>query len=99
MKIRPLQDRLIVKRKEGAGKSKGGIIIPDNVKERPLEGEVLAVGNGKALPDGTVMPLDVKPGDVVLFAKYAGTELKLDGEEVLMLREEDLLGVIEGKAG
>lgn len=95
MKIRPLQDRLIVKRLEGEEKTKGGIIIPDTAKEKPLEGEVKAVGNGKVLEDGKVRPLDIKVGDRVLFSKYAGTEIKIDGEELLMLREDDVLGVIE----
>jgi chaperonin GroES len=97
MKIRPLQDRIIVKRMEEEEKTKGGIIIPDSAKEKPLEGKVLAVGNGKILEDGKVRPLDVKVGDRILFGKYAGTEIKIDGEEHLMLREEDVLGVIEGK--
>ena len=95
MKIRPLQDRIIVKRVEEEEKTKGGIIIPDTAKEKPLEGKVLAVGNGKILEDGKVRPLDVKVGDRILFGKYAGTEIKIDGEEHLMLREEDVLGVIE----
>ncbi len=96
MKIRPLQDRVIIKRVEEEEKSKGGIIIPDSAKEKPLEGKVLAVGNGKVLEDGKVRPLDVKPGDRILFSKYAGTEIKIEGEEHLMLREDDILGVIEG---
>ena len=95
MKIRPLQDRIIVKRVKEEEKTKGGIIIPDSAKEKPIEGEVLAVGNGKVLEDGKVRPLDVKVGDRVLFGKYSGTEVKLDGEEHLMLREDDILGVIE----
>ena len=95
MKIRPLQDRIIVKRIAEEEKTKGGIIIPDSAKEKPLEGQVIAVGNGKVLEDGKVRPLDVKAGDRVLFNKYAGTEVKIDGEEHLMLREEDILGVIE----
>lgn len=94
VKLRPLQDRLIVRRKVAAETTKGGIIIPENAKERPLEGEVLAVGNGKILESGAVRPLEVRPGDVVLFAKYSGTEVHLDGEEVLMLREEDLIAVV-----
>jgi chaperonin GroES len=98
MKIRPLQDRLIVKRTEEEEKTKGGIIIPDSAKEKPLEGKVIAAGNGKILEDGKVRPLDVKVGDRVLFGKYAGTEIKIEGEEHLMLREEDILGVIEGEA-
>ena len=96
MKIRPLQDRLIVKRVAEEEKTKGGIIIPDTAKEKPLEGKVIAVGNGKVLEDGKVRPLDVKAGDRVLFGKYAGTEVKIDGDEHLILREEDVLGVIEG---
>jgi chaperonin GroES len=95
MKIRPLQDRVIVKRAEEEGKTKGGIIIPDTVKEKPMEGKVTAVGNGKVLEDGQIHPLDVKAGDRVLFTKYAGTEVKIDGEEHLIMREDDILGVIE----
>jgi chaperonin GroES len=97
MKIRPLQDRLVVRRLEEQEKTKGGIIIPDSAKERPLEGEVLAVGAGKKLDDGKVVALDVKKGDRVLFGKYSGTEIKLDGVEHLILREEEILGVIESK--
>jgi len=97
MKIRPLQDRLIVKRIAEEEKTKGGIIIPDTAKEKPIEGKVLAVGNGKVLEDGKVRPLDIKAGDRVLFSKYAGTEIKIDGEEHLIMREEDILGVIEDK--
>ena len=97
MKIRPLQDRIIVKRVEEEEKTKGGIIIPDTAKEKPLEGKVIAVGNGKVLEDGKVRPLDIKAGDRVLFSKYAGTEVKLDGVEHLIMREEDILGVIEDK--
>ena len=96
MKIRPLQDRLIVKRVAEEEKTKGGIIIPDTAKEKPLEGKVLAVGNGKVLEDGKVRPLDIKAGDRILFRKYAGTEVKIEGEDHLILREEDVLGVIEG---
>jgi len=95
MKIRPLQDRIIVKRVAEEEKTKGGIIIPDSAKEKPIEGRVLAVGNGKVLEDGTVRPLDVKAGDRILFSKYAGTEIKLDGDEHLIMREEDILGVVE----
>lgn len=95
MKIRPLQDRVIVKRVEEEEKTKGGIIIPDSAKEKPLEGKVVAVGNGKVLEDGKVRPLDVKPDDRILFSKYAGTEIKIEGEDFLMLREDDILGVIE----
>ena len=97
MKIRPLQDRLIVKRIAEEEKTKGGIIIPDTAKEKPLEGQVVAVGNGKVLEDGKVRPLDIKAGDRVLFSKYAGTEIKIEGEEHLIMREEDILGVIEEK--
>jgi chaperonin GroES len=95
MKIRPLQDRVIVKRLEEEEKTEGGIIIPDTAKEKPMEGKVVAVGKGKVLEDGKVLPLDVKVGDRVLFGKYAGTEVKLDGEEHLIMREEDILGIIE----
>ena len=95
MKIRPLQDRLIVKRVAEENKTKGGIIIPDSAKEKPLEGKVIAVGNGKVLENGKVQPLDIKAGDTVLFSKYAGTEVKIEGEDHLILREEDVLGVIE----
>ena len=96
-KIRPLQDRLIVKRVQEEEKTKGGIIIPDTAKEKPIEGKVIAAGNGKVLEDGKVRPLDVKAGDRILFSKYAGTEIKIDGEEHLIMREEDILGVIEDK--
>ncbi len=95
MKVRPLQDRLLVRRVEEQERTKGGIIIPDTAKERPLEGEVIAVGNGKRLEDGTVAALDVKKGDRVLFGKYSGTEIKVDGVDLLILREEEVLGVIE----
>ena len=94
-KIRPLQDRVIVKRLKEEEKTKGGIIIPDSAKEKPVEGEVIAVGNGKVQEDGKLRPLDVKAGDRILFGKYSGTEVKLDGEEHLILREDDVLGVIE----
>jgi chaperonin GroES len=95
MKIRPLQDRILVKRLEGETKSAGGIIIPDNAKEKPQEGEVIAVGNGKILDDGKLHKPDVKVGDKVLFSKYAGSEVKIQGTEHLIMREDDLLGVIE----
>jgi chaperonin GroES len=95
MKIRPLQDRVIVKRIEEAEKTKGGIIIPDTAKEKPMEGKVIAVGKGKILEDGKIHPLEVKAGDRVLFGKYAGTEVKIDEEEHLIMREDDILGVIE----
>jgi len=95
MKIRPLQDRVIIKRVEEEEKTKGGIIIPDTAKEKPMEGKVIAVGKGKLLEDGKIHALDLKAGDRVLFAKYAGTEVKIDGEEHLIMREDDILGVIE----
>ena len=95
MNIRPLQDRVILKRVKEEEKTKGGIIIPDTAKEKPIEGEVVAVGNGKLLDDDTVKALDVKVGDRVLFGKYSGTEVKLDGEERLIVREEDILAVLE----
>jgi chaperonin GroES len=95
MKIRPLQDRVIVKRIEEQEKTKGGIIIPETAKEKPMEGKVIAVGKGKVLEDGKIHPLDVKAGDRVLFAKYGGTEVKIDEEEHLIMREDDILGVIE----
>ena len=95
MKIRPLQDRVIVKRVAEEEKSKGGIIIPDTAKEKPQEGKVIAVGKGKVSEDGTDRPLDVKAGDRILFGKYSGTEIKIDGEEHLILREDDILGVLE----
>ena len=95
MKVRPLQDRLVVKRLAEEEKSKGGIIIPDTAKEKPIEGEVVAVGSGKVLEGGKVRPLDVKAGDKILFGKYAGTEIKVHGEEHLILREDEVLGIIE----
>ncbi|AGC46662.1 MULTISPECIES: co-chaperone GroES [Myxococcus] len=95
MKIRPLQDRLIVKRVAEENKTKGGLFIPDTAKEKPLEGKVVAVGNGKVLENGSVRPMDIKAGDTILFSKYAGTEIKLDGEEHLILREEDVLGILD----
>jgi len=94
-KVRPLHDRVIVRRLDEEQKSAGGIIIPDTAKEKPLQGEVIAAGKGKILENGEVRPLDVKAGDRVIFSKYAGTEIKLDGQEVLMMREDDILGVIE----
>jgi len=96
MKIRPLKDRLVVKRLEEETMTRGGIIIPDTAKEKPISGLVLAVGSGKVLDDGTVRGIDLKAGDKVLFGKYAGTEIKIDGEEHLILREDDVLGVVEG---
>jgi chaperonin GroES len=95
MAIRPLHDRVIVKRIDEEQKTKGGIIIPDTAKEKPFEGEIIAVGNGRTLEDGSVRPLAVKKGDRVLFGKYAGTEVKIDGVEHLILREDDIVGVIE----
>jgi len=95
MKIRPLQDRVIVQRIDEEEKTKGGIIIPDTAKEKPQEGKVIAVGPGKILENGTKTTLDVKVGDKILFGKYSGSEIKIDGEEFLMMREEDILGVIE----
>jgi chaperonin GroES len=97
MKIRPLQDRVIVKRLEEEEKTKGGIIIPDTAKEKPQEGKIIAVGKGKMTEEGKLIPLDVKVGDKILFGKYSGTEIKIEGEEHLIMREEDILGVIEGK--
>ena len=95
MKIRPLHDRILIKRLAGQEVTKGGIIIPDTAKEKPIEGKVVAVGNGKILEDGKVRRLDVKAGDRILFGKYSGTEVKLEGEEHLILREEDVLAVVE----
>ncbi|MGH9542159.1 MAG: co-chaperone GroES [Terriglobales bacterium] len=92
--VRPLHDRLLVKRIEEAETVRGGIIIPDSAKEKPQEGEVVAVGKGKVTEDGKVLPLDVKEGDRILFGKYSGNEIKLDGEELLILREEEVLGVL-----
>lgn len=94
--IRPLNDRIIVRRVEDQEQMRGGLYIPDTAKEKPQEGEVIAVGNGKLLDNGTRIAIDIKAGDKVLFGKYAGTEIKLDGEEYLILREDDVLGVIEG---
>jgi len=95
MKVRPLHDRIIVRRLEEEEKTKGGIIIPDTAKEKPIEGKVIAVGTGKMKKDGTKLPLEVKKGDRVLFAKYSGTEVKIDGEEHLIMKEEDILAVME----
>jgi chaperonin GroES len=95
MKIRPLQDRIVVKRIEEEGKSPGGIIIPDTAKEKPMEGKVVAVGKGKILENGKIQPLDIKKGDRILFSKYAGTEIKIEGEEHIIMREDDVLGVVE----
>ena len=95
MKIRPLHDRIIVKRLDEEEKTKGGIIIPDSAKEKPMEGQVIAVGNGKKTDDGKVIKMDVKTGDRVLFSKYAGNEVKIDDVEHLIMREDDILGIIE----
>jgi chaperonin GroES len=95
MKIRPLQDRVIVRRVKEEEKTKGGLFIPDTAKEKPVEAMVLAVGNGKVLKDGSVRKLDVKEGDRVLFGKYTGNEVKIDGEDALILREDDILGILE----
>ncbi len=96
MKIRPLQDRVIVRRVKEEEKTKGGLFIPDTAKEKPVEAIVVAVGNGKLLENGTLRKLDVKEGDRILFGKWTGTEVKMDGEDVLVLREDDILGVLEG---
>ena len=95
MTVRPLHDRILIKRIEEKESIKGGIIIPDSAKEKPQEGQVIAVGNGKKNEDGKVIPLDVKAGDRILFGKYSGTEIKLDDQEYLILREEEVLGVLE----
>ena len=97
MKIRPLHDRVIVKRLEEERTSAGGIIIPDSATEKPIQGKVVAVGKGKILENGTVRPLDLKVGDKILFGKYGGTEVKVDGDDLLVMREEDVMAVIEGK--
>ncbi|HDP23985.1 MAG TPA: co-chaperone GroES [Deltaproteobacteria bacterium] len=94
MKVRPLQDRVIVKRMEEDQKTKGGIIIPDTAKEKPQMGEVIAAGPGKKTDEGKLLPLDVKKGDKILFSKYSGNDIKIDGEELLIMREDDILGVI-----
>jgi chaperonin GroES len=95
MKIRPLHDRVIIKRMEEERTSPGGIVIPDTATEKPIKGEVVAVGNGKILESGEVRPLDIKVGDAVLFGKYSGTEVKVEGEDLLVMREEDVMAVIE----
>ncbi len=95
MKIRPLQDRVIVKRIEEEATTKGGIIIPDTAKEKPMEGLVIAVGKGKTTEDGKLIKPDVKAGDRILFGKYSGTEVKIDGDELLIMREDDILGILE----
>ena len=96
MNVRPLHDRVIVKRMEEERTSPGGFVIPDSATEKPIQGEITAVGNGKILDSGEVRPLDVKVGDKVLFGKYSGTEVKVGGEDLLVLREEDIMGVVEG---
>jgi chaperonin GroES len=97
MKIRPLHDRVIIKRLEEERTSPGGIVIPDSAAEKPVQGKVMAVGKGKILEDGTVRPLDVKVGDKILFGKYSGTEVKVDGEDLVVMREDDLMAVFEAK--
>ena len=97
MKIRPLHDRVIVKREDEERKSPGGIVIPDTAAEKPIRGKIVAVGKGKILENGNVRPLDLKVGDKILFGKYGGTEVKVDGEEYLVMREEDVMAIIEGK--
>ena len=97
MKFRPLHDRVVIKRIEAEAKSAGGIIIPDTAKEKPQEGEVISVGKGKSNDEGKVFPLDVKAGDSILFGKYSGTEIKIDGEEFLIMREEEVLGILKKK--
>lgn len=98
MNIRPLYDRIVVKRLEEKETMQGGLYIPDSAKEKPQEGEVVAVGKGKRLEDGKVIALDVKPGDRILFGKYSGSDIKLDGEEYLIMREDEVLGIMEGTA-
>ena len=98
MKIRPLYDRIVVKRIEEQETVRGGIIIPDSAKEKPQEGEVVAVGHGKRLENGTMVPLDVKVGDRILFGKYSGSDIKVDGDEYMIMREDEVLGVLESKA-
>jgi chaperonin GroES len=95
MQVRPLHDRVLVKRFVEEEKSKGGIIIPDTAKEKPIQGEIIAVGTGRVAEDGKVRPLEVKKGDKILFGKYSGTEIKIEGDEFLMMREEDILGIIQ----
>jgi chaperonin GroES len=98
MKFRPLHDRVVVRRVEQESKSAGGIIIPDTAKEKPMEGEVVAVGDGARTEDGKIQPMAVKAGDRILFGKWSGTEVKIDGEELLIMKESDVMGVIEGGA-
>jgi chaperonin GroES len=95
MQVRPLHDRVLVKRFLEEEKSKGGIIIPDTAKEKPIQGEIIAVGTGRVAEDGKVRPLEVKKGDKILFGKYSGTEIKIEGDDFLMMREEDILGIIQ----
>jgi chaperonin GroES len=95
MKIRPLHDRVVIRRTEEERKTPGGIVIPDNAQEKPIQGEVIAVGHGKPLDNGQVRPMDVKVGDRVLFGKYSGSEVKIDGQELLVMREEDLMAVLD----
>jgi len=95
MKLKPLNDRVVVKRLEEEQRTAGGIIIPDTAKEKPIQGEIMAVGNGKVMEDGSRRPLDLNAGDRVLFGKYAGTEIKVEGEELLIMREDDILAVVE----
>ena len=97
MKFRPLHDRVVVRRVEEDTKTKGGIIIPDTAQEKPMQGEVIAVGPGGRDESGKLIPIDVKPGDIVLFGKWSGTEVKLDGEELLIMKESDIMGIIEGR--
>jgi chaperonin GroES len=97
MKIRPLHDRVIIKRLEEERTSPGGIVIPDSAAEKPVQGKIMAVGKGKILEDGTVRPLDVKVGDKILFGKYSGTEVKIDGDELVVMREEDVMAIFESK--
>ncbi len=98
MRFRPLHDRVLIRRLEHEDRTAGGIIIPDTAQEKPMEGEIVAVGSGTRSEDGTVHPLDVKAGDRILFGKFSGTEVKMDGEELIIMRESDIMGVIEGKA-
>jgi chaperonin GroES len=96
MKIKPLHDRVVVKRVEQEEKTAGGIIIPDTAKEKPMQGEILAVGSGSRNENGALLPLDVKVGDIVLFGKWSGTEVKIDGQELLIMKESDIMGIVEG---
>jgi chaperonin GroES len=98
MRFRPLHDRVLIRRLEHEDRTAGGIIIPDSAQEKPMEGEIVAVGSGTRSEDGSVRPLDVKAGDRILFGKYSGTEVKIDGEELTIMRESDIMGIVEGKA-